>query len=143
MINSKYYIGFFTNNLLYVLFTALLEKPDKKIKKIIKPTPDKDNEAIEGDAEKDSTESVVKTEKEGDETGKEDDKEMKEDDKTEEEDASNKPNEEDVIKVIRYLLAAGCDVNFPVSLKSKFLLYFTQWSPIHRLSWLDQSINNP
>ncbi|CAB3221562.1 unnamed protein product [Arctia plantaginis] len=99
---------------LMVAITALLEKPDKKSIEKIKDIPNKDNDAMEVEPEKDSTESINKTEKEGDETRKEDDKEVKDDDKIEDtEDILNKPKEEDLIKVIRYLLAAGCDVNFP------------------------------
>lgn len=43
---------------------------------------------------------------------KEQDGDKERDDKTEE----NTPKDEDMLKVIRYLVAAGCDVNLPVGI---------------------------
>lgn len=49
-------------------------------------------------------------------TDKEESEKSVEVDKTEtlEDDDTRKTKDEDLIKVIRYLVAAGCDVNFPV-----------------------------
>ncbi|CAH0600851.1 unnamed protein product [Chrysodeixis includens] len=68
---------------------ALLEKSEKKNKE---KSADASNEETEGE-----------------------DKEVEkpEDGSTEEDDDDRKAKDEDLIKVIRYLVAAGCDVNFP------------------------------
>uniref|UniRef100_A0A2A4K6U1 Pre-SET domain-containing protein n=1 Tax=Heliothis virescens TaxID=7102 RepID=A0A2A4K6U1_HELVI len=75
---------------------ALLEKPVKKGKEKLKDTSKKEvSEDAEVDADKE-------TEKPGDKTEDEVD-----------DDDDKKAKDEDLIKVIRYLIAAGCDVNFP------------------------------
>lgn len=85
---------------LMLAIITLLEKPDGKGKEKLKEGVTKVKEDTEVEADKESTVSDVKVEKE--------------DDKTEKTDESIvKPKEEDLIKVIRYLLAAGCDINFP------------------------------
>nr|XP_049698599.1 histone-lysine N-methyltransferase EHMT1 isoform X1 [Helicoverpa armigera] len=76
---------------------ALLEKPDKKAKEKVKDTSkDEVSEDAEVDADKE-------TEKPGDKTEEE----------VVDDDDDKKAKDEDLIKVIRYLIAAGCDVNFP------------------------------
>ena len=76
---------------------ALLEKPDKKKKEKLKDTSSKD-EDVEMDTDKE--ESKSEADKSGEKIV---------------DDEAKKEKEENLFKVIRYLVAAGCDVNFPVS----------------------------
>ncbi|XP_075991037.1 histone-lysine N-methyltransferase G9a [Anticarsia gemmatalis] len=78
-----------------ILAVTVMAKIQEKQKESTKqPTED-----VDVDSDKES-EAPAKTEKADDKSERSDDSE-------------NLPDEEDMIKVIRYLLAAGCDINFP------------------------------
>lgn len=87
--------------------------------KEIKQIQDGEDDEVKKDGDEEV--EAKKKEEHGEETNKdeEDKTEAKEDDINED---PNKPNEEDFMKVIKYLLAAGCDVNKQVNISDYLLL---------------------
>ncbi|XP_045541652.1 histone-lysine N-methyltransferase EHMT1 isoform X1 [Papilio machaon] len=89
---------------LHIALNALLDKS--------KPTKS-NNETVKNE---EKPEAMEVDEKNGSKEDKEEDKDIKEVEQEEDditESDVNKPSDEDLMKVIRYLIAAGCDVNLP------------------------------
>lgn len=105
-----------------------VHEEETKDNKEIKQIQDGEDDEVNKDGDEDA--EAKKKGEDDEETNK--DEEDKTDAKEEEiNEDPNKPNEEDLMKVIKYLLAAGCDINKQVNIsdyywfhKAKIIVYF-------------------